>query len=110
MEFRNSFLLHMYLNFILFYTVINNLNLENAFELTLFYFISSCIGTLFVGIPAGIGIREVIFFFVLGNSNIDIQAFDIMIKMRLLIIGIDMFFYLSGQVYKKINKWIKFCK
>lgn len=104
MDFRILFLLHICFNFLMFYVIIENLNLANSFEITLFYFISSCIGSLFVGIPAGIGIREVVFFFVLGSANFDLQVIDVILKIRLLVIFTDVLFYFSGLLFKKLKR------
>ena len=55
------FLTHLNLNFLFFFFVSDNLGIENSFQFALLYFLAASLAIVFVGIPAGIGVREIIF-------------------------------------------------
>ena len=38
------------------------MTVENPYQIAAFYYLSTCLALFFVGIPAGIGVRELIFF------------------------------------------------
>ena len=50
----------------------------------------------FIGVPAGIGIREAIFLMVTNNFLADVLLLDYAIKVRLVFIIADLFFGLIG--------------
>ena len=73
---------------------------------SIFYFLSSSIGLFFVGVPAGLGIREFIFLFVTNNTLTNIELIDFIITTRLLFVGFDFLFGFGGMLMngKKFNK------
>ena len=58
------FLIHLNLNFLFFFFVSDNLGIENSFQFALLYYLAASLAIVFVGIPAGIGVREIIFYFI----------------------------------------------
>ena len=68
------------------------------------YLLATYIGLFFIGVPAGIGIREAIFLSV-GNLVIDdLYLFSFLIKIRILLIFMDAFFGLMGLIKSNIIK------
>lgn len=86
-------------NFLTFY-IFFNLGYENFLNQGIYYLIASYVGLLFVGIPAGIGIREAIFIFLLGTENLISEEILSLIYIRMLYLIVDSIYGLSGFVYK----------
>ena len=71
------------------------------------YILTSVIGNLFVGSPAGIGIRETIF---MNNSiffSFESQFFTLLVLVRFLYILSDIMSYFFGQILLNFSKKIK---
>ena len=75
-----TILLTNFLTFFVFY----NLGYENYLNLGIYYLIASYAGLLFVGIPAGFGIREGIFLFLLGANSVVSQDLSALLYFRIL--------------------------
>ncbi len=86
-------------NFLTFY-IFFNLGYENFLNQGIYYLIASYVGLLFVGIPAGIGIREAIFIFLLGTENLISEEILSLIYIRMLYLIVDSIYGLSGFIYK----------
>ncbi len=86
-------------NFLTFF-IFFNLGYENFLNQGIYYLIASYIGLLFVGIPAGIGIREAIFIFLLGTENLIPEEILSLIYIRMLYLIVDSIYGLSGFIYK----------
>tara|TARA_Y100000389_G_scaffold200909_1_gene242392 strand:- start:1082 stop:1882 length:801 start_codon:yes stop_codon:yes gene_type:complete len=81
-----------------------NFQVEDYLLLALYYTISSNIALFFVGVPAGIGIRETIFIFLTTSQITFIDQLEIVIHIRLLFISAEIFFGFLGIVLKsRIN-------
>ena len=86
-------------NFLTFF-IFFNLGYENFLNQGIYYLIASYVGLLFVGIPAGLGIREAIFIFLLGTENLISQEILSLIYIRMLYLIVDSIYGLSGFIYK----------
>ena len=94
-----AILLTNFLTFFVFY----NLGYENYLNLGIFYLIASYAGLLFVGIPAGFGIREGIFLFLLGTNFTVSQYLRALLYFRILYLIVDIFYGFLGFIYKTKN-------
>jgi len=86
-------------NFLTFF-IFFNLGYENFLNQGIYYLIASYVGLLFVGIPAGIGIREAIFIFLLGTGDLISEEILSLIYIRMLYLIVDSIYGLSGFIYK----------
>ncbi len=89
----------------MYYIIALNLNYENPLQISIMYLLATYIGLFFIGVPAGIGIREAVFLS-LGNLAFDdIYLFNFLIKIRILLIFMDVLFGLFGlaKTYNKKN-------
>lgn len=91
-----AILLTNFLTFFVFY----NLGYENYLNLGIYYLIASYAGLLFVGIPAGFGIREGIFLFLLGTNFTVSQDLSALLYFRILYLIVDVFYGILGFIYK----------
>jgi len=94
-----TILLTNFLTFFVFY----NLGYENYLNLGIYYLIASYAGLLFVGIPAGFGIREGIFLFLLGTNFTVSQDISTLLYFRILYLIVDIFYGFLGFLYKTKN-------
>tara|TARA_B100000927_G_C16449942_1_gene463382 strand:+ start:295 stop:1158 length:864 start_codon:yes stop_codon:yes gene_type:complete len=94
-----TILLTNFLTFFVFY----NLGYENYLNLGIYYLIASYAGLLFVGIPAGFGIREGIFLFLLGTNFTVSQDLSTLLYFRILYLIVDIFYGFLGFLYKTKN-------
>ena len=94
-----AILLTNFLTFFVFY----NLGYENYLNLGIYYLIASYAGLLFVGIPAGFGIREGIFLFLLGTNFTVSQDLSALLYFRILYLIVDIFYGFLGFIYKTKN-------
>ena len=94
-----TILLTNFLTFFVFY----NLGYENYLNLGIYYLIASYAGLLFVGIPAGFGIREGIFLFLLGTNFTVSQDLSALLYFRILYLIVDIFYGFLGFIYKTKN-------
>lgn len=92
-----SVLISQFLHLILFYVVGENIGYSNSLLIAFYYFLSSSLGLFFVGVPAGIGIREFIFFTATNSFMNDIVIFEFIIKVRFLFLCMDLLFGLFGM-------------
>ena len=86
-------------NFLTFF-IFFNLGYENFLNQGIYYLIASYVGLLFVGIPAGIGIREAIFIFLLGTEDLISEEILSLIYIRMLYLIVDSIYGLSGFIHK----------
>lgn len=86
-------------NFLTFY-IFYNLGYENFLRQGIYYLIASYIGLLFVGVPAGIGVREAIFIFLLGTDISISQEVTTLLYIRILYLIVDTVYGVAGFIYK----------
>ena len=71
--------------------------------LVLGYIFSASISLVFIGSPAGIGIREYIAVLLFSNNFDQNFVLELIISLRILTVFMDLFSYLGYFIYKKIN-------
>lgn len=76
--------------------IASNLGYDDPAQLALFYFLSSSIGLFFVGVPSGVGVREVIFFSITNNFLGNVVLFEYALKIRILYFLVDLVFGFLG--------------
>jgi hypothetical protein len=103
-NFNTLFLLNYLFPILLFNEIAINLNYSEPLEVSISYFLAICIGLFFIGVPAGIGIREFIFLGYVSNFLPDASALPIIIKARVLILVFDIIFGITGLLYTHLFK------
>ena len=84
------------LNVVFFTFIAVNLELNDPFRLGLLYSISTSIALLFPGVPAGLGIREAIFFIWSNEAGANVETIELMFQVRIVTIFVDLLFGLWG--------------
>lgn len=95
-----------YLFFLLAIVYIGNLMFrEINFDLGIAYIVSSVISLIFVGSPAGIGIREYLFIFLFQSNLIyfEINYLQFLVSIRIIFIFSDFISSVLGRLFKTIN-------
>lgn len=95
-----------YLFFLLAIVFIGNLMFgEINFDLGIAYIVSSVISLIFVGSPAGIGIREYLFIFLFQSNLIyfEINYLQFLVSIRIIFIFSDFISTILGRLFKTIN-------
>ena len=95
-----------YLFFLLAIVYIGNLMFgEINFDLGIAYIVSSVISLIFVGSPAGIGIREYLFIFLFQSNliNFEINYLQFLVSIRIIFIFSDFISSVLGRLFKTIN-------
>lgn len=103
-KFTFNFLLIINLNFIFLESISANLMLDNTFLVASLYYLSTSIGLLFVGVPAGLGVRELIFLLIADTIYSEVQLFQIIFNTRVIILFLDLLFGLLGNILYLFNK------
>ena len=96
-------LLNVSIQLILFYQIAINLSYENPLIVALYYYLATSIGLFFIGVPGGIGIREMIFLTLTNNFLGNIYLINFILKTRLLFVIFDLFFGLIGLTKSTIT-------
>ena len=104
LKFNFLFLVNYLIPILLFHEIARNLNHPDPFSVSMSYFLATCIGLFFIGVPAGIGIREFIFLGYVNNFLSDTSLLTIIIKIRIIFIFFDIVFGLLGLIYSKFSK------
>jgi len=100
LNFSNYLIISILLTYFLTFFVFYNLGYENYLNHGIYYLIASYAGLFFVGIPAGFGIREGIFLFLLGTNFVVSQDLSALIYFRILYLIVDVFYGILGFIYK----------
>jgi hypothetical protein len=103
-HFNTLFLLNYLFPILLFNEIATNLNYSKPLDVSISYFLAICIGLFFIGVPAGIGIREFIFLGYVSNFLPDTSALPIIIKIRVLFLIFDIVFGITGLLYTHLFK------
>ena len=85
------------------YFFINLTYQEANLTLVFGYILSASISLVFIGAPAGIGIREYIAVLLFSNNFDQNFVLELIISLRILTVFMDLFSYLGYFIYKKIN-------
>jgi hypothetical protein len=89
-------------NLIVFF-IFYNQGIDDYLLKAIFYLIASNVGLFFVGVPAGIGIRELIFIYLVGTGTPFAELAIVLIYIRLLFLIVDIMFGLIGFLIKLKN-------
>ena len=78
---------------------------EVIIELGLAYIFSSVISLIFVGSPAGLGVREYFFILLFQNNSVfsSINFIEFLVYIRLVFVLTDLFSYIVGRMTKALN-------
>ena len=106
--FKVLYLMLINFNFALTYIIANNLNFEDPYRISLAYVLSASLGLFFIGVPAGIGIREFLFLLITNGMNLQYDLLILLVKMRAIFIMFDIFFGLLGFIQSYLKKNNKF--
>lgn len=83
-----------------------NLSYQQAnLTLVLGYILSASISLVFIGSPAGIGIREYIALLLFSDNFDKSFVLELIISLRILTVFMDLFSYIGYLIYKKINSF-----
>ena len=91
-------LIYIYLQLVIFFVISKNLGYSDPVVVSLLYYLSANLGLFFVGVPAGIGIREMIFLTVTDNIIGNYDLIEFIVKTRFLFIFSDLLFGIFGLV------------
>jgi len=89
-------MIHILSFFVFLFIVSQNIGVGNPQETALFYQFSTSLSLLFVGVPAGLGIREIIYYLVSEDIVSKEILFLILFQTRINILICDIFFGLIG--------------
>lgn len=78
-------------------------NFDNYLLNATLYLLASYISLFFVGVPAGLGIRETIYIILSGTSVSFESQIDVIIYIRLLFLLVEIFYFIVALILKKLN-------
>ena len=78
-------------------------NFDNYLLNATLYLLASYISLFFVGVPAGLGIRETIYIILSGNSVSFESQIDVIIYIRLLFLLVEIIYFIVAMILKKLN-------
>lgn len=90
-------------NLLVFY-IFYNQGIDDYLLKGVFYLIAINVGLFFVGVPAGIGIRELIFLYLIGTRTPFIELAKVLIYIRLIYLVVDIIFGFIGFIIKLKNR------
>lgn len=91
-----KFLIVQTSQYALFYYISSSIFKISPGEIALYYLLSTNIGLLFIGVPSGIGIREGLFYLIVGTGFIGPEFFTYMVKIRILYFSAALIFGFIG--------------
>ena len=94
--------LQIAVNFIILSTLFNS-TYSQLIYISILYFVSASLGLLFIGSPAGLGIREFIFYIYASNLLSSEIMLSYLFLVRVLSISADIVFYLISKLLIKLN-------
>ena len=103
-KFSKSILFSLLSSNLIIFFIFYNQGIDDYLLKAIFYLIASNVGLFFVGVPAGIGIRELIFINLIGASTPFAELAIVLIYIRLLFLTVDIIFGLVGFVIKLKNR------
>ena len=104
-DYPTLFLLSLYIQFLTLYHIAESIGYDNPFRIAAYYLLSSSLGLFFVGVPAGFGIREAIFFTITNSFMGNAFLLEYIVKVRVIYLLADIFFGVLGflNIYLKNN-------
>lgn len=103
-KFSKSILFSLLSSNLIIFFIFYNQGIDDYLLKAIFYLIASNVGLFFVGVPAGIGIRELIFINLIGTSTPFAELAIVLIYIRLLFLTVDIIFGLVGFIIKLKNR------
>lgn len=103
-DYPTLFLLSLYIQFLTLYHIAYNIGYDDAFRIAAYYLLSSSLGLFFVGVPAGFGIREAIFFTITNSFMGNVLLLEYMVKVRVIYLLADIFFGVLGFINIYLKK------
>ena len=94
--------LQIAINFTILSTLLNS-TYSQLIYISILYFVSASLGLLFIGSPAGLGIREFIFYIYASNLLTSEIMLSYLILIRVLSISADIVFYFIAKLLSKLN-------
>lgn len=98
-----SSLLNITVNYLILYSFVD-IETVSLIYISILYFVSSSIGLIFIGSPAGIGIRESIFYFLSLNFLARELFFSYILISRFVSIFSDIFFFIIAKLKTKLEE------
>ena len=94
--------LQIAINFTILSTLFNS-TYSQLIYISILYFVSASLGLLFIGSPAGLGIREFIFYIYASNLLTSEIMLSYLILIRVISISADIVFYFIAKLLSKLN-------
>ena len=97
-----SNIIQVVVNFLILLTILDSSNVELIY-ISILYCVSSSLSLIFIGSPAGIGIRELIFYIYSSNLLTNEIMLSYLLLIRIISVVADVSFYLLSKLFIKIN-------
>ena len=97
-----SNIIQVVVNFLILLTILDSSNVELIY-ISILYCVSSSLSLIFIGSPAGIGIRELIFYIYSSNLLTNELMLSYLLLIRIISVVADVSFYLLSKLFIKIN-------
>lgn len=97
-----SNVMHVVINYLVLSTLLDSSNVELIY-ISILYCVSASLSLIFIGSPAGIGIRELIFYIYSSNLLTNEIMLSYLLLIRIISVVTDVSFYLLSKLFIKIS-------
>ena len=97
-----SNIIQVVINYLVLSTLLDSSNVELIY-ISILYCVSASLSLIFIGSPAGIGIRELIFYIYSSNLLTNEIMLSYLLLIRIISVVADVSFYLLSKLFIKIN-------
>jgi len=97
-----SNIIQVVVNFLILLTILDSSNVELIY-ISILYCVSSSLSLIFIGSPAGIGIRELIFYIYSSNLLTNELMLSYLLLIRIISVVADVSFYLVSKLFIKFR-------
>lgn len=97
-----SNVIHVVINYLVLSTLLDSSNVELIY-ISILYCVSASLSLIFIGSPAGIGIRELIFYIYSSNLLTNEIMLSYLLLIRIISVVTDVSFYLLSKLFIKIS-------
>ena len=97
-----SNIIQVVINYLVLSTLLDSSNVELIY-ISILYCVSASLSLIFIGSPAGIGIRELIFYIYSSSLLINEIMLSYLLLIRIISVVADVSFYLLSKLFIKIN-------
>ena len=97
-----SNIIQVVVNFLILLTILDSSNVELIY-ISILYCVSASLSLIFIGSPAGIGIRELIFYIYSSSLLSNEIMLSYLLLIRIISVVADVSFYLLSKLFIKIN-------